>query len=72
MAVKMMQDELVPAWRSLRQIKYDITEIETVETMQGKFKENVLVQYINHPMKSQMITPDVNPPRVIRFQGITI
>lgn len=72
MAVQMLQSELIPAWRSLRQVKYDITELETVETAQGKFKENVLVQYVNHPMKSQMITPDVTPPRVIRFQGVTI
>jgi Leucine-rich repeat (LRR) protein len=69
-AVQMMHEEVTPAWRSLRQIKYDITEMDTVETAQGKFKENVLVQYPNHPMKSQMISPDVNPARVVHFQGI--
>jgi len=68
LAIRSMKDDLVPAQLSLRQAKYEITEVETALTPQGHFKENVLVQYEHHPVK--IATTELEPPKVIVYRGV--
>jgi hypothetical protein len=68
LAIRTIKDDLLPAQLSLRQAKYEITEVETTLTPQGNFKENLLVQYEHHPVK--IATTELEPPKVIVYRGV--